>query len=59
VGAVHDLSEEARHTYERLAHAFLACHEARWPVRKVAHANMMNRAALVARGEIGKAVLVA
>jgi SAM-dependent methyltransferase len=59
VGAVHDLSLDARHAYERLAHAFLACDNARWPVRKVAHANMMNRAALLARGELGKAVLVA
>ena len=39
--------------------AFLTCHRARWPIRKVAHANVTNRAALVARGEIGKAVLVA
>jgi len=59
VSAVHDLSGDARHTYELLAHAFLAWHKARWPVRKVAHANMLNRAALVASGEIGKAVLVA
>jgi SAM-dependent methyltransferase len=59
VSAVHDLSGDAGRTYELLAHAFLACDKARWPVRKVAHANMTNRAALVARGEIGKAVLVA
>jgi ubiquinone/menaquinone biosynthesis C-methylase UbiE len=49
-----DLGIEIQVFYETLAHAFLTCDGARWPLRKAASNTMLNRAALIAEGSLGK-----
>jgi hypothetical protein len=50
----HDLGVETQAFYETLAHAFLACEGARWPLRRAASNTILNRAALIAEGSLGK-----
>jgi SAM-dependent methyltransferase len=50
----HDLGVETHTFCETLAHAFLACDGVRWPLRKAASNTMLNRAALIAEGSLGK-----
>ncbi len=49
-----DLGAETQVFYETLAYALLACEGARWTLRKAASNTMLNRAALIAEGSLGK-----
>lgn len=50
----HDLGAKTRVFYETLAHAFLAYVSAPWSLCKAASNSMLNRAALIAEGSLGK-----
>lgn len=54
-----DLGAETKVFYEALAHAFLAYDGAPWTLRKAASNTMLNRAALIAEGSLGKFAVLA